>query len=216
MGWPNLDFINPFSNNFLDLGNAVSGLTDAIGLTDTNAGRRGYNAMSQMATNAGNQLDNDMAPVFNMYQNAMAGRPMSSVLDAYDMNMNDEVGAGQSNNVQNYLNPMYQRSIRNATDQALAGAGSSLQSSAANNVVATGVANTVGNMWNTAFNQALQDSKNNQGIYGATMQSNLMPSLNWAQLQSDTAGNRYTRNMDLAQAAGQVSGLNQSWFGNLF
>jgi hypothetical protein len=30
------------------------------------------------------------------------------------------------------------------------------------------------------------------------------------------AGTEYTKNMDLAQAAGQVAGQNQSWLGNLF
>mgnify|MGYP006967275914 CR=1 FL=1 len=45
---------------------------------------------------------------------------------------------------------------------------------------------------------------------------NLMPSQNWSQLTSDMAGTEYTKNMDLAQAGGQVAGQNQSWLGNLF
>jgi hypothetical protein len=40
--------------------------------------------------------------------------------------------------------------------------------------------------------------------------------MQWGQLQADMAGTQYTKDMDLAQAAGQVSGQDQSWFGNLF
>jgi hypothetical protein len=45
---------------------------------------------------------------------------------------------------------------------------------------------------------------------------NMMPFLNWAQLHSDVSGTKYTKDMDLAQAAAHVAGQNQSWFGNFF
>ena len=111
---------------------------------------------------------------------------------------------------------MYGNARAVAADQALAGAGSSLQSSTANNAVARNVGEQSTSMWNNALQQALADAKNKQGIYGANLEANLMPTLQWGQLQADMAGTQYTKDMDIAQAGGQVSGQDQSWFGNLF
>lgn len=194
----------------------ASEATDAIGLTDTKAGQRGLKALEGRADKAEQTLNTNMQPVFDMYGDAMHGREMGDVLDTYRTDMMGTENAAGAENVQQFLNPMYDRAIENATNQALAGAGSSLQSSAANQAVGTAVGNQVQNMWNNAFQQAMADAQNKQGIYGSVEQSDLMPSLNWAQLQSDVAGTKYTKGMDLAQAAGQVAGQNQSWFGNLF
>ena len=248
---------------FNDSWNSVlepSNVTDALGITDTKAGERGLDTLQQYATNASNNLDANMAEVNDMYKNAMEGRSMNDTLNdyranlgaalgSYNQNMQKSVGtygnqmmgteqAAGAKNVQNFLDPMYSRNIQNATNQALAGAGSSLQSSAANQAVSNAVGNQVSNMWNQAFQQAMADAQNKQGIYtntanerentfgnmfknqgntyGAIMQSDLMPSLNWMQLQSDVAGTKYTKDMDLAQAAAQVAGQNQSWLGNFF
>lgn len=198
------------------IGSVASDVTDAIGLTDTKAGQRGLEALEDRAGSAEQQLDMNMQPIFDMYGNAMQGRQMDDVLDTYRTGMMDTENAASSENVQQFLNPMYDRAIQNATNQALAGAGSSLQSSAANQAVGTAVGNQVQNMWNNAFQQAMTDAQNKQGIYGNVAQSDLMPSLNWAQLGSDVAGTKYTKGMDLAQAAGKVAGQNQGWFGNLF
>ena len=197
-------------------GKIISGVTDAFGLTDTQAASRGLGALEGRADAAEQNLDTNMQPIFDMYGNAMQGRRMDDVLDTYRANMMGTENAASSQNVEQFLNPMYDRAIENATNQALAGTGSSLQSSAANQAVGAAVGNQVQNMWNTAFRQAMADAQNKQGIYGYVMQSDITPSMNWAQLTSDVAGTKYTKGMDLAQAAGQTAGQNQGWFGNLF
>jgi hypothetical protein len=197
-------------------GSVVKGATDAFGLTDTKAGVRGLNTMQAGADTAQTSLKSNMQPVLDMYGGAMNGRNMDYLLDNYTTQMLGTENAAGPENVQNFVNPMYGNALAGAADQALAGAGSSLQSSAANNAVATSVGNQATSMWNQALQQALADAKNKQGIYGANLEANLMPSMQWGQLQADMAGTQYTKDMDLAQAAGQVSGQDQSWFGNLF
>lgn len=213
---PGLNWDNVADNINLDPKDIVSEITDTAGLTDTGAGQRGLEALQSGAEAATKALDTDMAPVFNMYEKAKSGRGMKNVLDTYRTGMMGTENAAGAENVQQFLNPMYDRAIENATNQALAGAGSSLQSSAANQAVGTAVGNQVQNMWNQAFQNAMADAQNKQGIYGKVMQSDLMPSLNWAQLTSDVAGTKYTTGMDLAQAAGQVAGRNQSITANMF
>lgn len=213
---PGLNWDGIIDNISLDPKDIISGITDTAGLTDTGAGQRGLEALQSGAKTATEALDTDMAPVFNMYEKAKSGRGMKNVLDTYRTGMMGTENAAGAENVQQFLNPMYNRAIQNATNQALAGAGSSLQSSAANQAVGAAVGNQVQNMWNNAFQQAMADAQNKQGIYGKVVQSDLMPSLNWAQLTSDVAGTKYTSGMNLAQAAGQVAGQNQSITANLF
>lgn len=197
-------------------GKIITGVTDAFGLTDTQAGQRGLSALSERADQANATLNTRMQPVFDMYGQAMQGREMGDVLDTYRDKMMGTEGAASAENVQQFMNPMYNRAIEGAANQALAGAGASLQSSAANRAVTDAVADKSTEMWQTAFNNALKDAQNRQGIYGGVLQSDIMPSTSWGQLTSDLAGTEYTKNMDVAQAAGQVGGQNQSWFGNLF
>jgi hypothetical protein len=213
---PGLNWDSVTDNINLDPKDIVSGITDTAGLTDTGAAQRGLEALQSGAEAATTALDADMAPVFEMYKKAKVGRNMKNVLDTYRTGMMGTENAAGAKNVQQFLNPMYDRAIENATNQALAGAGSSLQSSAANQAVGTAVGNQVQNMWNNAFQQAMADAQNKQGIYGRVAQSDLMPSLNWAQLASDVAGTKYTTGMDLAQATGQVAGQNQSITANMF
>lgn len=198
------------------IGGVLSWGTDMLGITDTGAAKRGYDAMSKGASAASSELDRNMDPVFGMYKSAMDGRDMGDVLNTYRGGMNGELNAGSSENVQQYLNPMYSRALQNTANNVMAGAGSSLQSSAANANVANAVSNASTQMWQNAFQDAMSDSKNNQGIYGNVAQSDLSPSMNWAQLQSDMASTKYQKSMDLANAAGQVAGQNQSWLGNIF
>lgn len=197
-------------------GSVVKGATDAIGLTDTKAGERGFNTMRAGANTAQTSLKNNMQPVLDMYGGAMKNRNMDYVLADYSTRMLGTEDAASPENVQNFVNPMYGNALAGAADQALAGAGSSLQSSAANNAVVRNVGEQSTSMWNNALQQALADAKNKQGIYGANLEANLMPTLQWGQLQADMAGTQYTKDMDIAQAGGQVSGQDQSWFGNLF
>lgn len=194
----------------------IKGATDAIGLTDTKAGERGFNTMQAGANTASQTLRNEMAPVLGMYQDAMGGRDMNTVLSNYGTQMIGTEQAASPENVQNFVNPMYGQALAGAAEQALGGAGSSLQSSAANSAVAQSVGNQATAMWNQALEQALADAQNKQGIYGKTLQASLMPSEEWGQLTSDLAGTKYTKGMDIAQAGGQVAGQDQSWFGSLF
>ena len=197
-------------------GSVVKGATDAIGLTDTKAGERGFKTMQAGANTAQTSLKNNMQPVLDMYGGAMKNRNMDYVLADYSTRMLGTEDAASPENVQDFVNPMYGNALAGAADQALAGAGSSLQSSAANNAVARNIGEQSTSMWNDALQQALADAKNKQGIYGANLEANLMPTLQWGQLQADMAGTQYTKDMDIAQAGGQVSGQDQSWFGNLF
>lgn len=201
------------------MANALSwlgALTDILGITDTEAGQRGYDALKELSSKADEQLTSDMQPVYDMYQSAANGRDLDTVLDQYDSRMNGAYGAGSAANVQNYLNPMYGRAMRNAADQSLAGAGASLQSSAANSAVANAVGNQSTQMWNQAFQQALSDSQNNQNIANNQLKADSMPALNWAQLNADTASTRYNKNMDLANAGAATAGQSRGIFANLF
>ena len=200
----------PNTNEFM------GGITDTLGLTDTQAPQRGLTALENRADQAVQNLDQDMLGVNQMYANAIKGRQMGDVLNRYDTNMMDTENAASAENVQNFMNPMYDRALTAAANKALGGAGSSLNSSAANNAVGTAVANQATSMWQQAFQNAIADAQNKQGIYNATTKMDLMPSLNWSQLQSDVAGTKFTKDMDIAQAAGQVAGRNQSWIGDLF
>lgn len=194
----------------------IGSMTDMYGLTDTGAQARGLEALNSGMRNANANLDINISPVMAMYQKAMQGRDMGGVLDQYRNNMAGEVDAGTSDRVKEFLNPMYGRAVANATDSALAGAGSSALSTAGNNAVAQGVSNTVGNMWNQAYDQSMGNSQNNQGIYSQTMQSDLMPSLSWSQFTSDIAGSKYDADVAAANAAAKTAGQNRGWFSSLF
>lgn len=194
----------------------LGNLTDVLGITDTKAGQRGYDALTKLADKADSQLTTDMQPVYDMYQSAAQDRSLDSVLDQYDARMNDAYDAGDASNVQGYLNPMYGRAMRNAADQSLAGAGASLQSSAANSAVANAVGNQSTQMWQNAFSNALADSQNNQNVANNQLKADSMPTLNWAQLNADTASTRYNKNMDLANAGAATAGQSQGLFANLF
>lgn len=194
----------------------LTSLTDAIGLTDSKASTRATKALGRDMGKADAQLDWNMQPVMGMYQNAMQGRDMNSVLGNYDAQMMGTENAAGADNVQNFLNPNYGRTMANASNAAMAGAGSSLQSSANANAVANAVGNQSTQMWNQAFQQAMQDANNKQGIYNQTMNSNLMPSLSWGQLQSDLAGTKYNAATGMAQSNAAAEGQNRGILGSLF
>ena len=194
----------------------IGSVTDAFGITDTGAQDRGLKALNTGMQNVTANLDANISPVMSMYQKAMQGRDMGDVLDQYRNNMASEVDAGTSDRVKEFLNPMYGRAVANATDSALAGAGSSALSTAGNNAVAKGVSDTVGNMWNQAYDQSMGNSQNNQGIYSQTMQSDVMPSLSWSQFTSDIAGSKYDADVAAANAAAKTAGQNRGWLSSLF
>ena len=203
--------INPMSY----AGDWLGSLTDAFGITDTGAQQRGLDTLYKGMKDATSNLDANVSPVMAMYQKAMQGREMGDVLDQYRDNMAGEVDAGTSDRAKEFLNPMYGRAVANATDSALAGAGSSALSTAGNNAVAKGVGDTVGNMWNQAYGQAMGNSQNNQGIYGKIMQADTMPSLSWSRFTSDIAGSKYDADVAAANAAAQTAGQNRGWLSSL-
>lgn len=198
------------------LGKLLGGITDSIGITDTGAQQRGLEELKSGMDSANADLDKQMQGVFDMYGSAMDGRQMGDVLNQYRDSMKGTENAADASNVEQFMNPMYGRAIDNATNQALAGAGSSSLSTAGANAVSTGVGNTVQNMWQQAFNNALADAQNKQGVYGNIAQSDVMPSLNWAQLMSDVAGSKYDAATSIANSAARTAGQNQGWFSSLF
>ena len=200
----------------MNIGKWISKGTDMLGITDSKAQQRGLDTLNEQMANATGNLDASMQPIFDMYQGAQSGRQMGDVLDTYNQQMMGTENAAGPSNVENFMNPMYGRAISNATNQALAGAGSSALSTAGNNAVATGVANTTGNLWQQAFKNAMTDAQNKQGIYTNVENSQLMPSLNWAQLASDVTGAKYNAQTAQANAAAQTAGQNRGWFSSLF
>lgn len=207
---------NPSSPDFLNVGKGIGNITDTLGITDTGAQQRGLDTLYGKMGEANQALDTGMQPVFDMYGNAMGGRDMGTVLDQFNTDMAGTANAGSADNVQKFMSPVYEQTIRDATNGALAGAGGSLQSSAANKAVGNAVGKQVQSMWQQAFNNAMADAQNRQGVAGQQMSANLMPSLNWAQLTSDVAGSKYDAATSLANSAAQTMGQNQGWFSSLF
>ena len=123
--------------------------------------------------------------------------------------------AGSSGNVQKYLNPMMDEMLA-GTSQAMQGtAGSALQSSAANRDTSRAVAQQAGNLWNTAFGQALGDAQNNLGVaqnygkgamQGAVLDQTNKPMEDYLNLKNDLAMQRYAANTGMTQANMQLAG----------
>ena len=196
--------------------NWLSPITDATGLTDSEAGQRGLDMLQNQMQRATGQLSSDMADVTGMFKNAMAGRDMSSVINKYTSLLGNAANAGSSENIENYMSPYFNQTMSAAANEALADAGSSLQSSGANNAVATTVGNKAADMLQQAFNNALDDAQNNQRVYENQANLELSPSLNWAQLTSDLAGTKYTANTGAAQSAAKTAGTPNTIFSGLF
>lgn len=203
-------------SGMLNIGDWIAKGTDTLGITDSKAQQRGLDTLNKQMSEATAGLDASMQPVFDMYTGAQKGRQMGDVLSDYKTKMMGTENAADPYNVENFMNPMYGKAIANATNSALAGAGSSALSTAGNNAVASGVADKTTSMWQQAFNNAMADAQNKQGIYGNVEQSELMPSLNWAQLASDVTGAKYDAQTAQANAAAQTAGQNRGWFSTIF
>lgn len=216
------------------LTNLVSPITDFFGLTDSQAGARANKAMKEGQQEANAQLDKDLAGTFDYLQGAMAGRTFDQNLDAYQQRMAQaqdktalagdialqQKDAGSADNVRKYLNPMQDEMLA-GTAQAMQGtAGSALQSSAANRDTSRAVASQAGNLWNTAYSQALGDAQNNLGVaqnYGkGAMQGAALagqelteankPMEDYLNLKNDLAMQRYAANTGMTQANMQLAG----------
>lgn len=212
----------------------VNPITDALGITDSQSGKRAHNAMVQGQQQANQQLDSDLSSAFEALQRASAGRDFGQNLDKYGSQMDtamgdtaragaiagDQLNAGGAGNVRNYLNPMMDEMLAR-TNQAMQGnAGSALQSSATNKEIGSAVSQKAGDLWNTAFNQAMSDAQNNlntaqtigqtgsqtASLAGQQLNLNNQPFEDLLSLTNDRAMQRYAANTGMTQADMTLAG----------
>lgn len=209
-------------------------LTDAIGITDSQAPQRAVDAANSGMASANAQLYSDMKPQLDQLWGATNGRGLGTNLDRFDTTMGEAMGsttqagqnalgemdAGSADNVRSYLNPKMDTMLQNTMQTVQGGAGSALQSSATNRNVANAVASQAGQMWDTAFNQALGDSSHNlqanqqfgqsanqqAGLAQSQLQADNDPIMNWINLNNDLAQQKYAGNVGTTQAATQAAG----------
>lgn len=212
--------------------------TDAVGLTDTQASNRAYDAAQSGMGTANAQLDADTQGSFDALGRASYGRDLGRNLDIYGQQMQGamdqtqqagdlslgEMDAGSADNVADFVNPKTDMMLSQTMQKVQGGAGSALQSSAATRNASNAVANKAGEIWDTAYNQAIQNSQNNQqaitgygksaGQFANMAQQNLdsqnQPALDWINLNNDRAMTRYGGNVGLSQAATTAAGQSQA------
>ena len=221
------------------ISDAVGGFTDALGITDSTAPQRAVDAANSGMKNANSQLYLDMQPQLEKLWEAVSnGRGLDQNLNKFDYAMNGamdqtkqagqfalaEMTKGNSGNVQKYLNPKMDTMLQNTMQTMQGGAGSALQSSATNRNVANAVASQAGQMWDTAFNQALGDSSHNlqanqqfgqsanqqAGLAQSQLQADNDPIMNWINLNNDFAQQKYSGNTGTTQAATQAAGQSRA------
>lgn len=225
-----------------DITNGVSdwvhGVTDMIGLTDSEAPDRAQQAAEEGMSSANAQLDADLQPGMGALDTAQYGRSLGHNLDVYGQQMQGamdqtqqagdlslgEMDAGNAGNVRSYMNPMMDEVLAK-TNQAVQGnAGSALQSSATARNTADAVSGKAADFWNTAYGQAMKNSQNNQQAIsnfgrsaaqtGTLAQQNLdaqnQPALDWINLNNDRAMTRYGGNVGLAQSATEAAGQSRA------
>lgn len=206
---------------------------DPLGiLTDPENGQRAYAAMQEGQQQADTQLDSDLRGSLDALTKASQGRDLGSNLDAYGNTMSNaqrqtaragdiagkQLNAGQK--VDSYLNPQMQTMLERTMQTMQGGAGSALQSSAANKEISQAVANQAGNLWQQAFNNALSDAQNNLGVAtnigqsagqsanlaGQQLTADNQPVTDLLNLQNDRAMQRYAANTGMTQANMQLQG----------
>ena len=216
----------------------ITGFTDAIGLTDSHAAGRAADAAKGGMESSNQQLYNDMQPGLNALWGAVGGHGLEQNLGRFDSamqgamdttqqtaaNAQQEMNAGSSGNVQNYLNPKMDEILRGTSQAMQGGAGAALQSSATNKNIADAVGRQAGQMWDTAFNQALGDSTHNlqanqqigqsanqqAGLAQSQLQADNDPIMNWINLNNDLAVQKYAGNTGITQAATQAAGQSRA------
>lgn len=216
----------------------VTGFTDMLGITDSHAAGRAEDAAKSGINSANQQLWNDMQPGLNSLWGAVGGRGLEQNLNRFDSSMQgamdttqqtaanaqNEMDAGTPDNVQNYLNPKMAEMLR-GTSQAMQGsAGAALQSSATNKNIADAIGRQAGQMWDTAFSQALGDSTHNlqanqqigqsanqqAGLAQSQLQADNDPIMNWINLNNDLAMQKYAGNTGITQANVQAQGQSRA------
>ena len=213
-------------------------LTDALGATDSKAASRAHSAMESGQEEANQQLGTDLSGSLSALADAYLGRSLAQNLDDYDTQMAQaqdatsqagqialgQQNAGSAGNVESYLNPMMDQMLAR-TSQAMQGnAGSALQSSATNKDISSAVSNQAGQLWQSAFNNAMSDAQNNLNVatnYGqsAGQTANLadqqltadnQPMEDYLSLNNDVAMQRYAANTGLTQADMTLAGQKQT------
>jgi hypothetical protein len=227
-------FINPFD---------AAETSNALGVIDTERGKRSLSAMRSGQQDASRQLDEDTATQLSALQDASIGRDFGQNLDAYDTSMGtaqdmtqragqlalDQANAGTPDQVQANLNPQMQRMLGETLQKIQGGAGAALQSSAATRNAANAVAGKAGDLWQQAFNNTMQQAGNNLNVaqaYGQAggqvgnlaeqqLAADNAPMEDWLNLKNDIAMQRYAGNVGLTQAAGQAAGEDNSFLGHI-
>lgn len=198
----------------------IGDTADRIHLTDSEAPQRAADTAARFNKEAADQLDRDMAGSMSMFSKAAQGRDLGTNLTKYgeqanralDLNWNS-LDAGSADNVREYLNPKMDDMLQKTMQNVQGGAGAALQSSAATRTGANAVAQQFGNMWDTAFDQSMKDSQNNQGIAmqgeqvaNRNLQEQNAPALNWAGLGADLATTKYGGTQAVGEAATTAAG----------
>lgn len=223
--------------------NPVNRFTDAFGITDTRAGDRAIRTMRKGLSDATDQLDVDTLESYNLLKDGMQGRSLGSNLADYNdtvsgsqsmLRQTGDISLGQQNagsqdNVYDYLNPKMDLMLSKTQQKMQGGAGSALQSSAATKATANAVSQQAGDIWDTAYQQALGDARNNLDVanqYGNTATSmynlagsaldyNNEPFVDFMQLENDKAMAKYAGNIGMTQAQGKQAGQDRSILGSI-
>ena len=213
-------------------------VTDFLGITDTKAPDRALAAAQNGMDTANQQLDTDLQPGMDALNTAQYGRSLGHNLDVYGQQMQgamdqtqqagdlalDEMDAGDAGNVRDYLNPMMDEVLAKTNQVVQGNAGSALQSSATARNTADAVSGKAADFWNTAYDQAMKNSQNNQRSIsnfgksaaqtGTLAQQNLdtqnQPALDWINLNNDRAMTRYGGNVGLTQSATEAAGQSRA------
>ena len=216
----------------------VTWVTDTLGLTDSEAPERAADAAQEGMSSANQQLYRDMQPGLQSLWQGVMGRGLGQNLDRFDTSMHgamdttqqtadnaqQEMNAGSAGNVQNYMNPKMDEILRGTSQAMQGGAGAALQSSATNRNIADAVGRQAGQMWDTAFGQALGDSTHNlqanqqigqsanqqAGIAQSQISADNDPIMNWINLNNDFAMQKYAGNTGITQANVQAQGQSRA------
>lgn len=208
-------------------------VTDPLGITDSQASKRAADAAAQGIGAAGTAYDEQTNQAIQRtgLDRAATEHQLDDNLDNYNLNyanrakslLNNASGAGSADRVQDYLNPNAQRMMDNAAQQMAGRSGASLQSSAANKAMASAVADKSAEQWNTAFQQSLADSQNDQGVASgignlgqSVLDNNNQPGLDFLNAAFNSAAQKYQGAMDVTQANVETAGQNQSVLGQIF
>lgn len=210
---------------------------------DSKKADRAAAAARRGQANANSQLERDTQQQFGMLDSAMQGRSLGDNLNAYDSTMGsaqdktsragdlawNQQNAGNSNNVNNYLNPQMDMMLSNTMQRVQGGAGSALQSSAATKNAANAVSQQAGNLWQQAYQNALNDAQNNLNVatnYGqsAAQSANMagqqlaadnQPAEDYLSLKNDVAMQRYAGNVALSKVDATNAGKDRSLLGSI-